>query len=318
MYKIGFILVGDKLTGSSRWIGYNTHEYLLKQGVMSSVLLPQKEVNNKAYFDYHPVVDIEQVIEYDIIFFQKVRGRSVLEAIEECKRRRIKTVYSLDDWRVESAQMGNQCDVVITTTDYIKSKMFAKHKRAIRIQNAYEGPPNTYKNNYKHRNRLCYVYSAHFIPDNIKPLLKDWNLITIGRHKTDTHKWDISTVYNNVMMCDVGIVPVDISTDEGRAKSNNRALLFMSLGLPVICSAVPDNYTIIKNGINGFIAYTEDDWNEYLKILQDPIICEKMGRQARKDVEKYSIDFCGKEYHNLFYQLAKERWYGRSNSSKVG
>jgi len=310
-YRVGWVLVGDQITGSSRITAYHTHNYLIKQGIMSSILVPQNQP--QPYFDYYPVINPQQPLDFDIVVFQKVRGNSILEAINLCKKRGIPTIYELDDYRPESGRMGRQCDTIVVPAEYIKQKMFYGHPNTIVIQQGHETPPNKYKTEYKHQNKACYVYSAKFIPDDLLPTIKEsgWELTTIGRHKTDTYIWNLDTLYDYVMRCDIGIVPADVSSEEGRAKSWNRAILFMSLGLPVIVSVVPEYYNIVRNGINGFIAYTKADWIKYLNLLKDPVLCEKMGRQAREDSKNFTTEWACEKYYKLFHKIVREKWLNK-------
>lgn len=309
-YKIAWLCVGDTLTGSSRIMCYTTHEYLVSHSIMSKILLP---INPPpSYFDYYPNLNPQGILneDWDIVVFQKIRGNAVLEMINLCKKRNIKTAYCLDDWRIESAQLANMCDCVIVSSEYIKDNLFLNHPQVVIIRQGYENATNIIKTDYTFQNKMCYVYGGKYIPEALQPALKEsgWDLVTIGRNKTDTHKWNIININNLIIDCDIGIVPADISTSEGRSKSINRILLFMSLGLPVIASAVPEYYNIIKSGINGFIAYSPEDWKKYLNLLRDPILSKKIGVQAQKDTKKYSVERACKEYNEVFYKLAKEKW----------
>ncbi len=66
----------------------------------------------------------------------------------------------------------------------------------------------------------------------------------------------------------------------------------MACGIPVVASAVGVNKDIIEDGVNGFLASTEEDWFEKLRmLLSDPALREKVGLAGRRTVEeRYSLD----------------------------
>jgi len=114
-----------------------------------------------------------------------------------------------------------------------------------------------------------------------------------------TRPWHPERVYEHMLNADIGIIPVDMSFDPlpGReisywqVKSENRLTLKMALGLPVIASPVPSYIDIIKNGTNGYIAYTQKDWLDALEALRDPQHRKLVGEAARASVlDTYSMD----------------------------
>ena len=76
-----------------------------------------------------------------------------------------------------------------------------------------------------------------------------------------------------------------------RGKCGFKAILFMSLGIPVVCSSVGANRQIIQDGVNGFLAESEDDWIRKLSlVIENQEFRQKMGLAGRKTVEeKYSL-----------------------------
>jgi len=62
----------------------------------------------------------------------------------------------------------------------------------------------------------------------------------------------------------------------------------MAVGIPPVASPVgiiPTDY--IRDGVNGFLARTEDEWVEKLSLLiRDPDLRHRLGRAARQTVEE--------------------------------
>jgi hypothetical protein len=56
-----------------------------------------------------------------------------------------------------------------------------------------------------------------------------------------------------------------------KSKSNyGRALVFMQLGIPVIADFTPSHLSLIKDGINGYLAANHNSWLKALSRLSDP------------------------------------------------
>jgi glycosyltransferase involved in cell wall biosynthesis len=61
----------------------------------------------------------------------------------------------------------------------------------------------------------------------------------------------------------------------------------MALGIPPVVSPVGANTTIVRDGVNGFHARTEDEWvDRILRLLRDEELRRRMGAEARRTVEQ--------------------------------
>lgn len=102
-------------------------------------------------------------------------------------------------------------------------------------------------------------------------------------------KWRSATEVADLRQIDIGIMPLP---DESwtRGKCGCKALQYMALAIPTVCSPVGVNAEIIQDGVNGLLANTEDEWVEKLtQLLHDPELRARLGNAGRKTVEtKYS------------------------------
>ncbi len=65
-----------------------------------------------------------------------------------------------------------------------------------------------------------------------------------------------------------------------------KVLEFMAMGLPVVASAVGENVNLVKPGVNGFLAQTEDEWVDALsKMIEDDKLRTKIGKTSRRIAE---------------------------------
>ena len=101
--------------------------------------------------------------------------------------------------------------------------------------------------------------------------------------------WRSRTEIEDLRVIDIGMMPLP-DDDWSRGKCGLKALQYMALGIPAICSPVGVNSDIIRDGVNGFLASTEDDWVEKLAtLLRSAELRKRFGLAGRRTVEsRYS------------------------------
>ena len=66
-------------------------------------------------------------------------------------------------------------------------------------------------------------------------------------------------------------------------KSGLKAMQYMSIGIPTLCSAVGHVPNIIEDGVDGILVFKESEWKEKLKDIMDDEMKRKIiGKNARK------------------------------------
>jgi glycosyltransferase involved in cell wall biosynthesis len=89
---------------------------------------------------------------------------------------------------------------------------------------------------------------------------------------------------------DIGVMPLadDLWT---RGKGGFKLLQYMAAGVPAVAAPVGINCEIIDDGVNGFLAGTEEAWASCLaQLVDDPELRERFGRCGRHTVEAdYSL-----------------------------
>jgi glycosyltransferase involved in cell wall biosynthesis len=97
--------------------------------------------------------------------------------------------------------------------------------------------------------------------------------------------WTVERELPELDRFDVGVMPLP-DEEWARGKCALKALQYMALGIPTVTSPVGVNGVIIRDGENGFLASTEDEWVEKLLTLtRDVHAREKVGRAGRRTVE---------------------------------
>ncbi len=110
-------------------------------------------------------------------------------------------------------------------------------------------------------------------------------------------RWTAEREVENLRAFDIGIMPMpDDPWAEG--KCGMKALLYMSVGVPAVCSAVGVNRQIIRHGENGLLASSTDDWVRCLEDLVDqPELRARLGKGGRQTVEAdYSMMVCARRF----------------------
>jgi glycosyltransferase involved in cell wall biosynthesis len=79
----------------------------------------------------------------------------------------------------------------------------------------------------------------------------------------------------------------------------------MACGIPVVASPVGVNQDIIKDGENGFLAATDNEWFEKLVLLvRNEEFRRKLGQKGRETVENhYSLKQWGPKVASLYKSL---------------
>ena len=114
--------------------------------------------------------------------------------------------------------------------------------------------------------------------------------MTIPGVSIENRPWSLADEVELFNTCDVGVYP--LADDEwSKGKCGFKAIEFMACGVPVIAAAVGVNRTIVRDGANGFLASTEDEWVEkLLRLLSDEDLRRRFAATGRRTIEEgYSL-----------------------------
>lgn len=121
-------------------------------------------------------------------------------------------------------------------------------------------------------------------------------------------QWTSETELDDLGKIDIGLMPLP-DDKWSKGKCGLKALQYMALGIPTICSPVGVNSTIITDGENGFIADTKHEWIAKLKsLLHSPELRRRIGSAGRKIVEgEYSSAVQAPRVFQVFESVVKAR-----------
>ena len=117
--------------------------------------------------------------------------------------------------------------------------------------------------------------------------------------------WNKSTEMKDLQTFDIGLMP--LTPDQwSEGKCGFKALQYMALGIPAIASPVGVNKNIIKNGENGLLADTAEEWFHSLsRLIKDAPLREELGRKGRYTVtSRFSVEANAANFLSLFRGLS--------------
>lgn len=117
--------------------------------------------------------------------------------------------------------------------------------------------------------------------------------------------WRAATELDDLGAIDIGVMPLP-DDNWSKGKCGLKALQFMALGIPTICSPVGVNTDIIQDDENGFLAASEAEWIEKLtRLLRSAELRRRLGDAGRATVEqKYSAVTQAPRVYEIFRSVS--------------
>lgn len=132
--------------------------------------------------------------------------------------------------------------------------------------------------------------------------------------ETESLKWRSETEIEDLEKIDIGLMPLP-DENWSRGKCGLKALQYMALGIPTICSPVGVNSTIIEDGENGFLADGKEEWLDKLKkLLHSYKLRQKLGLAGRRTVEEnYSAISQAPNVFEVFQKAINKKSFYKTN-----
>ena len=147
--------------------------------------------------------------------------------------------------------------------------------------------------------RLAEVYP------NIRMRIVCDRFIDLDGVAMDKKPWRLEEEASDLQSFDIGVMPlVDDAWTQG--KCGFKILQYMGVGIPSVCSPVGVNAEIVQEGVNGYLARTEDEWLEKLsRLIESEGLRRQVGLKGRELVEaKYSLEVTFPQFAKVLEQVA--------------
>ncbi len=107
-------------------------------------------------------------------------------------------------------------------------------------------------------------------------------------------RWSPESETTTVAGFDIGLMPLP-DNEWTRGKCGCKALQYMSMGIPAVCSPVGVNCQIIEHGRNGYLPNTVDDWQQTIaELIDDPTKRRTIGEAGQITArQQYALDVVG-------------------------
>lgn len=107
-----------------------------------------------------------------------------------------------------------------------------------------------------------------------------------------------------IQSLDVGIMPLQ-DDPWTRGKCGYKLIQYMACGVPVVASPVGVNTQIVKHGVTGFLAETEQEWRDCVaRLLSDAQLRQEMGMAGRRQIEEgYSLQVWASKVADILRSL---------------
>jgi len=157
------------------------------------------------------------------------------------------------------------------------------------------------------------TFSSRACLDLIMPYLealykkKNFKLMIIGNFEMQNQNLDLEVVKWNshdeikqLHRFDIGLYPLP-KNDWVNGKSGLKALQYMAIGIPAVCTAVGNVNNFIEHDKDGILIYNEKDWVTSLEsLINNPKKRNEMGMNAR---EKFVKNFSQKTIFNKYLSV---------------
>ena len=114
--------------------------------------------------------------------------------------------------------------------------------------------------------------------------------VSIPGVEVESLPWTLETELRDLQSFDVGLYPI-VEDRWSLGKSGYKAVQYMAVGIPAVCSPVGATCDVVRDGMDGFLPTTEEEWVERLcSLIEDPALRRRMGETGRARVEEgYSV-----------------------------
>ena len=120
--------------------------------------------------------------------------------------------------------------------------------------------------------------------------------------------WSLESELRQIQDFDIGIMPMP-DDEWTRGKCAFKAIEYMAVGLPAVCSPVGMNLELIEPGVSGFLPADRREWVETLcALVGNKDLRERIGREGRKlVVAGFSLEIMAPRFKEAILDAAADK-----------
>ena len=120
--------------------------------------------------------------------------------------------------------------------------------------------------------------------------------------------WTAEREVEDLQAIDIGVYPLPLE-DWVTGKSGLKAIQYMAFGIPCVATEIGTTPMLIRDGDNGLLVRSPDEWLSALeRLIDDPELRRRLGEQARRDaVERYSIRAVARDYRRVLTSVMGDK-----------
>jgi glycosyltransferase involved in cell wall biosynthesis len=113
--------------------------------------------------------------------------------------------------------------------------------------------------------------------------------------------WTEATEVEDLHKIQIGLYPIP-ANEWSLGKSSLKALTYMAIAIPFVATAYGTNFRIMEDGVQGYLAATDEEWiDKLIRLIDDVELRKKMGIEGRKRVEeRFSVKANISKYSEVF------------------
>jgi glycosyltransferase involved in cell wall biosynthesis len=136
---------------------------------------------------------------------------------------------------------------------------------------------------------------------NIRVMLIGAAPYSIDGVEVQSISWNEKTEVQELHKFDIGVMSMP-DNEWTRGKVGCKMLQYMANAIPSVVSYTPTTAEVIENGINGFLASSEEEWIEKLSsLIENPQLRDRIGRAGRQTAEeRFAINVNMSRYIEIF------------------
>ena len=329
--KVLFLIQGYHVA-ASRYRVLQYIPYLKSEGVDATVSLYPRTLKQNIQF-------FKDLRKYDIVFLQRKRFHQPRLGLLRKRARRI--IYDFDDaimYRNSKAkdpfsqtrrrrfvQMIQASDFIIAGNEFLKKEVVSLNTNVEVIPTSIDEDRYHLKDyeNKKERVTLGWIGdhgSIHYL-EKMGPIfekigtrypqceLKIVSDIFFDCEKMEVVKkqWRPEEEVSDLQSFDIGLMPL-LDDPWSWGKCGLKIIQYQGVGVPVVCMAVGINRDLVEDGVNGFWATTQEEWEEKLSVLiENNALRERMGREGRRRVlERFTIQACAPRLLSILKKVSEK------------